>query len=206
MATGASPGGLGQTWGPLLLVLFLGVIWSPGNQVVRLPVHMGTGGHLDTRFVSWSVFPSSQDYFFHSSVLSVPEGRPRATAIVSERQEVPLLPHLRLPDLPGTLVLPVTWAAWQRDQPHPAQAIWAVSTHFKWTCTSQPRLRCKGQRGEGEKDPRHLSVGQKGGPPGYLLSLSLHPMCMLMCAQGKGWAGEGLVPDLSVVAGDAALP
>lgn len=31
-------------------------------------------------------------------------------------------------------------------------------------------------------------------------------MCMLMCAQGKGWAGEGLVPDLSVVAGDAALP
>lgn len=133
VATGASPGGLGQTWGPLLLVLFLGVIWSPGNQVVRLPVHMGTGGHLGTRFVSWSVFPSSQDYFFHSSVLSVPEGCPRATAIVSERQEVPLLPHLRLPDLPGMLVLPVTWAAWQRDQPHPAQAIWAVSTHFKWT-------------------------------------------------------------------------
>ncbi|XP_072722729.1 solute carrier family 23 member 1-like isoform X4 [Ciconia boyciana] len=42
-----------------------------------------------------------EDYFFHSSVLSVPERCPCAAAVLPERQEVPSLPGLPLPDLPG---------------------------------------------------------------------------------------------------------
>lgn len=68
-----------------------------------------------------------------------------------------------------------------------------------------PGYTARGSGENGRRDPWRLFVGQKGGLPGYLLSLSLHPMCMLTCAQGNGWVGEGLAPDLSVIAGDAAL-
>ncbi|XP_072722738.1 solute carrier family 23 member 1-like isoform X5 [Ciconia boyciana] len=47
-----------------------------------------------------------EDYFFHSSVLSVPERCPCAAAVLPERQEVPSLPGLPLPDLPGQWGVP----------------------------------------------------------------------------------------------------
>lgn len=132
-----------------------------GLWVASPSVNVGTGGQLGTHFVSWSGFPSSQDYIFHSSVLSVPEGHPCTTAVVPERQEVPLLPCLPLPDLPGTFGFLVTSLAWRRDQPHPAQTAGAVPTRFKGTEHFLAQAVLRG--GSGEKVPIALLTGWKGG-------------------------------------------
>lgn len=187
---------------PLVLSLFMRSSGVLGLWVARPSVNVGTGGQLGTHFVSWSGFPSSQDYIFHSSVLSVPEGHPCTTAVVPERQEVPLLPRLPLPDLPGTFGFLVTSLAWRRDQPHPAQTAGAVPTHFKGTEHFLAQAVLRG--GSGEKVPTALLTGWKGGL-GPLLCCpfsSIPRACTHMC-MGKGLDSSQTLPDLT---SDAGVP
>lgn len=170
-----------------------------GLWVASPSVNVGTGGQLGTHFISWSGFPSSQDYIFHSSVLSVPEGHPCTTAVVPERQEVPLLPCLPLPDLPGTFGFLVTSLAWRRDQPHPAQTAGAVPTRFKGTEHFLAQAVLRG--GSGEKIPCSRG-GREGWAPCCAVPLPPSHVHAHTC-MGKGLDSSQTLPDLT---SDAGVP
>ncbi|XP_068857222.1 solute carrier family 23 member 1-like isoform X4 [Aphelocoma coerulescens] len=127
-----------------------------------------------------------EDYFFHSSVLSVPEKCRCATAILPERQEVPLLSNLPLPDLPGAAgALPELAALLRADSdqrppcgphclrpPGPDRHPWGRSVTGSLVSAALPRP-VGNANGEPGRDLWHLSRGDflHAGVRGRLLRL-----------------------------------